>query len=206
MFCSSTNDLRREIIRHQGDGRSSKTRIDTVVLTQVERDFGSDKFVLGPLDLKLSPGQFTVIFGNNGSGKTTLLRIVAGALAVTKGSITFPALGRENDWISIKSQISFISSNRFRSELSVRHTFEFIAAAYGKLGKANQNTIDDYLARYDLERFSNSNWSQLSDGYLMRVESIRALVGEPKLLVLDEPLAHLQFLREGDILCWSWLS
>ena len=67
-------------------------------------------------------------------------------------------------------------------------------------GDNNRRAVDDYLHRYDLGRFAQRAWSELSDGYLMRFELVRALIASPKLLVVDEPLANLDIDTRANFL------
>ncbi|WP_315795838.1 ATP-binding cassette domain-containing protein [Bradyrhizobium sp. SZCCHNRI3043] len=192
-----TNELRRRII-----GEISKTDGGSpcVSATEITKSLGDGRFMLGPVSLELRLGQISVVCGDNGSGKTTLLRLITGNLRPSSGDIKYFGFGRPIDWLSIKAQIAFVSSDHLRSESSVKSTLEFISATCGKLRKVNRQAVDDYLARYNLEDVSHKNWSELSAGFLMRVDLVRCLLTSPRLIVLDEPLAHLDFAARATLL------
>ncbi len=192
-----TNQLRRNILREVSTVSGLNP---SIVATNVTKSLGDGRFLLGPVSLKLKAGQIGVVCGDNGSGKTTLLRLLTGNLLPSSGTIKYFGFEPPNDWLSIKSQIAFVSSDHLISQSSVRQTLEFVAAACGKLRKVNRQAVDDYLARYNLEEVSDKGWSDLSDGFLMRVDLIRCLLTSPRVIVLDEPLAHLDFPARSTLL------
>ncbi|PDT91399.1 hypothetical protein CO669_05185 [Bradyrhizobium sp. Y36] len=185
-----SDQLRRQFIQ----SRKSSSGPSLVEADGLERQFPNGRFCLGPLSFKLGTGEVCVVIGKNGSGKSTLLRLVAGRLLPTAGSLSYPALSPTKDWFEIRSKVQFLSSRFFGTRAGIRPTLEFAASTAGKLGSDNERLVDDYLARYDLERYASRQWNELSDGYLMRFELVRALVSSPELLILDEPLANLDIV------------
>jgi len=193
----NSDDLRRYVIENRRRNTGVPEQIISAV--NVQKTFHSG-FSLGPISLTVKPGRVLVVIGKNGSGKSTLLRIIGGRLRPTSGSLTYPDLSTDHDWAAIRLKISYISSRRIATSANIRRSLEHVASSTGKTGPANREIVDDYLARYDLERFSGYSWRQLSDGYLMRFELVRALVSSPKLLILDEPLANLDINTRGTFL------
>ena len=84
----------------------------------------------------------------------------------------------------------------------LRHNLQYIAAVYGRRDQDLQKFVDWNLARYELYRFRDASWEEISGGYKIRFELVRALLSQPKFLILDEPLAYLdvvardRFLRD----------
>jgi len=169
-------------------------------MNKIEKAYGSGSFSLGPISISLKPGRITVVIGKNGSGKSTLLSIIAGRLLQTKGDITYPYLSQAQNWSEIKAKIAYLASASLPSPYEIRETLEYVAATNEKLGDLNRKFVDDYLSRYDLERYASYRWPQLSEGYRMRLNLVRALLASPNLLVLDEPLAHLDIQARANFL------
>lgn len=175
-------------------------------LSGITRTFGKGRFKLDPIDLEFRRGEITAIVGRNASGKTTLLRMILGELLPTAGEIDYPALeGRRSwrrNWSRIKSQIAFVSQLPEKWHGHLLHNLNYVAAAYGKPDQDLGRFIEWHVARYGLLPYQEAAWDELSGGYKIRFELARALISQPRLLVLDEPLAYLdviareQFLRD----------
>ena len=150
-------------------------------------------FMLQPMSFSLKYGEITVLVGENGNGKTTLLDIVAGKLAQTKGELLYPELTQygEEDWYSIKTQISYIEQRLVEHNGRATDTLHYTLGLRGIKGKANEDEVNFIMHRLGLEKYAHSKWSELSAGFKMRFSLAKALLRKPKLLVLDEPLANL---------------
>lgn len=175
-------------------------------LEGVTRSFSKGRFKLDPVTLDIRKGEITAIAGRNASGKTTLLRMILGEILPTGGSIEYPALEQKRrwrrDWVAIKSQIAALPQLPEKWHGKLRHNLNYVAAAYGKPDQDLVKFVDWHLARFELMRFRNSTWDEISGGYKIRFELVRALLTQPRMLVLDEPLAYLdvvareRFLRD----------
>jgi ABC-2 type transport system ATP-binding protein len=151
-----------------------------------------NQFELPPLDLDLNLGEITGVVGENGNGKTTLLRMIAGDLQADGGRLTFPWLGLPPDaWYQIKQRIAFIPQNLQSWRGTLRENLHFAAAVQGITGQENEQTVDFVIHRLGLTRFEAAYWQEISSGYRLRFELARALVRQPDLLIIDEPLANL---------------
>lgn len=149
-------------------------------------------FSLTDVDLTLRPGEVVGLVGVNGSGKTTLLRILAGNLAADGGELAYPLLSSKRfDWDEIQSQIAFVAQRPARWNGRLEANLHFHASVRGIKGQANRDRVEFILHRLGLESYRKSRWSEISGGFQMRFELAKALVGRPKLLILDEPLAPL---------------
>jgi len=105
-----------------------------------------------------------------------------------------------DDWLSIKQKIAFVPQLPERWHGRLRTNLNYVAATYGLHGTANKELVDWQLARYDLSRYENAAWDEISGGYKIRFELARALVSQPQLLVLDEPLAYLDIITRQKFL------
>jgi len=160
----------------------------------IRKEFFTPKytFKLPSIDLALRTGEVTGIVGENGNGKTTLLRIVAGDLAADGGDILYPAFqAKQGDWYAIKQQIAYMPQQVRPWNGFLRENLAFTAAIHGLRGSANDRAVDFIIHRLGLSRYAEALWSEVSGGYKLRFELARALVWRPMLLVIDEPLAHL---------------
>jgi ABC-type multidrug transport system ATPase subunit len=158
---------------------------------------GSTGFLLRDLNLDLLPGQITGLVGVNGSGKTTLLQIVAGVLSSTAGEVAYPAIsGGRLDWARIRNAIGCVQQQPAKWYGRLADNLHLTAASHGLTGRANEDEVEFVLYRLGLDEYRHSTWSEISGGYKMRFELARALVKQPALLVLDEPLAPLDIVTQ----------
>lgn len=154
----------------------------------------SSSFCLKDISLNLKLGEITGVVGENGNGKTSLLRIIAGELKPGKGSLEYHVDGKPcHNWIDIKRSIGYVKQTLFpwRGVNSVRQQLQFTAAIKGITGKENKAQFEFIIARLGLDKYQNRLWSELSGGYKLRFEIARQLIWQPRLLILDEPLANL---------------
>lgn len=138
--------------------------------------FGADE-VLHDVSLTLDPGEIVTILGPNGSGKSTLLRALLGIIPVAEGSVT-RAPGLRLAYVPQRLMIDRtmpITVRRFLS-LPVRTTDTAAAEALARVGMAGREA---------------DQMTQLSGGQLQRVLLARALLGQPQVLMLDEPTQGL---------------
>lgn len=148
---------------------------------------GEDIVALNGLNLNIEPGTFISLIGPSGCGKSTLLRLIAGLDTPTQGEIFLdeekiakPSYERgfafqgSNlfPWLTVRENIAF--------GLKARHTY-----------KQNKKEVEEFIKLVGLEGFEKSYPYQLSGGMSQRASLARALVGHPKVLLLDEPLGAL---------------
>lgn len=151
-------------------------------------------FSIKPISFQLKAGEITSIVGKNGNGKSTLLKMVAGEIAIDQGTLRYPEFAKGKlDWQKIGQQIAYISQDLKRwTTISTRiEHLHFTAAAKGIKGKANEQAVEYIITRLGLNKYQNYAWDDLSGGFKLRFELARQLVWSPKLLIMDEPLAHL---------------
>lgn len=151
------------------------------------------------LNLDVAPGEFIAVIGSNGSGKTSLLKAILGQLKLDSGEILF-----ENTKISLgDSNIGYIPQQRTLEEANdvlVSDLVRFGLAGH-KLGfflpssKAKAKVVEA-LRCADAEEFANKSFGKLSGGEQQRVRIAQAIVGEPKLLLCDEPLSALDMQQQ----------
>ena len=154
------------------------------------KSFG-DHEVLKQVNIEIQKGEFFTLLGSSGCGKTTLLRCIAGFEKATSGTIRFGDwdVGLLNPW---EKDVGFV----FQNYALWPHKTVFENIAYGlKLRKKSKAEIDE-MVRWavdliDLPDVESRYPNQLSGGQQQRIAIARALVIEPQVLLLDEPLSNL---------------
>jgi ABC-type multidrug transport system ATPase subunit len=159
----------------------------------VEKRYG-DTRVLRGVDFDLAPDGFLVVTGPNGSGKTTLLRLCAGLAVPTAGTLTIDVE---------RSAVGFLAHDALvYRELTALENLDL----YGRLYRVRERRerVGMLLERFGLWEARNARAASYSRGMLQRLALCRALLHEPRLLVLDEPYSGLD--DEGSALVDRELS
>lgn len=149
--------------------------------------------VLQDVHLKISEGAFLALVGPNGSGKSTLIKCILGLLKPNKGIIRL--FGKPIQKFTNWNDIGFVSqkANSFNTGFPAT-VFEVVSMGlYGKIGllrfmrKKHKQKVREAIQQVGMEDYMYQNIGQLSGGQQQRVFIARALVSEPRLLILDEP-------------------
>ena len=149
------------------------------------------QIVLKGVNLDIYENEFVTLLGPSGCGKTTLLRILGGFLDADEGKVIF-----DGEEISKKPPYERELNTVFQKYALFPHLSVYENIAFGlKIKKMSKDVIDQKVMKMlkliGLEGYENKNTTLLSGGQQQRVAIARALVNEPKVLLLDEPLAAL---------------
>jgi heme exporter protein A len=146
----------------------------------LERRFGSKRVIAG-LDLELGPRELLLVTGPNGSGKSTLLGLLAGLLAPTRGTLEVGATRAEVGYLAHEPLV-------YR-ELTALENLDL----YGRLYRVpeRRERIGMLLERFGLWDARHERVSSFSRGVTQRLALCRALLHEPRLVLLDEPFSGL---------------
>lgn len=163
---------------------------------KVNKKFGLKFFGLSDLDFEIESGEFVFLTGPSGAGKTTILRLILRDLSPSSGKIILDNLElgklKSSQLPSLRQKVAMVFQD-FRL-LFDRTVFENIAIALELRGvkqKEIEGRVKAMLELTSLTNCSNLFPLQLAGGELQRVCLARALVGEPKILLADEPTGNL---------------
>ena len=144
------------------------------------------------LDLAVRAGEFYALLGPNGAGKTTTLRMVAGLLRPDAGSIHVAGIDALAEPVAAKRVMAWISDEpMIYDKLTPREYLEFVAGLWGMEAASAQAHAEELLAWLDLAPHANQLCEGFSRGMRQKVALAGALVHEPRVIVLDEPLTGL---------------
>lgn len=162
-----------------------------IELRGIHKVYGGDNVVLDKFNLDIKKNEFLTLLGPSGCGKTTLLKIIAGFEQADAGSVIFE--GKEiNDLPPNERHVNTV----FQKYSLFPHMNVYENVAFGlKIKKVPKDEIDkkvkEVLKLVALEGFENRAIDSLSGGQQQRIAIARAVVNEPKVLLLDEPLGAL---------------
>jgi zinc transport system ATP-binding protein len=146
-----------------------------------------DRRVLSDISLAVFPGDFMAITGPNGGGKTTLLRIMLRLLKPTSGNVIY-GVGLKSNAIGYLPQKNMIDSH---FPITVHEVVASGLLAQCLPASQVRDKVGSMLRTVGLTEQANSSIGQLSGGQLQRALLGRAMISEPSLLILDEPLSYI---------------
>lgn len=148
--------------------------------------------VLDGVSLRVDEGDFIAITGPNGGGKTTLLRVILKLLKLSSGNVVYRFNGKNVDTLPIgylpqKNTIDL----RFPVTVNDVIASGLLSGFKQKITKENKAKIEEIIELVGVGDFRNKSIGELSGGQLQRTLLGRALISQPKVLVLDEPLSYV---------------
>lgn len=165
-----------------------KTMIEIRHLT---KDYGDLRAVDG-VSLSIERGQCVGLLGLNGAGKTTLLRMLCGLLTPSEGDILVDGLDAAEEALSVRGRIGFLPENPpLYPEMTVAAFLRFAALLRGVPAVGVDARVEETAQRCQLAERLGDRIENLSFGYRKRVGIAQAIVHQPALVVLDEPIAGL---------------
>ena len=146
--------------------------------------------VLKDISLSIADGEIVGLLGPNGAGKSTLMKIMVGVWNATNGEVQVP------------KSIGFLpEQNPLYEDMYVREYLRFFVGLRSKEqgAKSQDEIVEQLIARVGLTAEANKRVGQLSKGYKQRVGLAQAMIGDPELLILDEPTTGLDPNQLEDI-------
>lgn len=176
-------------------GGSAATKGASLAIEGLDAGYGEANAVLDGVDLEVAAGEVVALLGANGAGKTTLLRAISGLLRIHRGHITAGTVHLDGSDITGRQPASIVRAGlaqvmegrRIFAELTVEENLR-TGAVTRRDSKAVAATFDEVLELFPvLVERRNATAGYLSGGEQQMVAMARALMADPRLLVLDEP-------------------
>lgn len=162
-----------------------------IEIENLEKSFKEVKAV-DNISFKVKEGELFSFLGVNGAGKSTTINMISGILKKDSGKINICGYDIDTDAEKIKRNIGIVFQNSvLDSKLSVYENLKYRAALYGINGAALKTAIDVAIENFELKEILKRPLCKLSGGQKRRVDIARALIHNPKLLILDEPTTGL---------------
>ncbi|MBA1836607.1 ATP-binding cassette domain-containing protein [Corynebacterium sp. zg912] len=165
-------------------------------ITVAFQDGQEKRTVLDHLDFTARPGEMTFIVGESGSGKSTLLSVAAGLITPDSGTVKLNGEDVNDEVRRRKIGMIFQQANLIAA-LNVRD--QLLVTDHIRGRRPRRERADELLAKVGLEGLGDRRMGELSGGQRQRVGIARALMGEPDLLLADEPTASLDADRSQEI-------
>lgn len=176
-----------------------------VVQTQALSHSYGTRLALDAIHLSVNRGEFFGILGPNGGGKSTLFKILSTLIPPSQGTVFLFGKDVRANTSEIRKQIGVVfQSPAVDKKLTVQENLLHQAHLYGLFGKTLAARIQDLMLRMGLSERANDLVETLSGGLIRRVEIAKALIHQPRLLILDEPTTGLDPLVRREI--WEYLS
>ncbi len=168
--------------------------IQSIAFEQVTHEYGGGIVALHDLTLGIEPGVFGLL-GPNGAGKTTMMRILATLLRPSAGQVhvgPFSVVDRHDRW-QIREKLGYVPQDSpLYPHLSGAEFLEYMAAAKQLGSKARRRaTVTSAIETMGLTSVARRRINTLSGGMKRRVAVAQALLGEPEVLIADEPMAGM---------------
>ncbi|MCH9621988.1 MAG: High-affinity zinc uptake system ATP-binding protein ZnuC [Chlamydiia bacterium] len=161
------------------------------------------KKVLKDIKLKLNDHGFYIFLGPNGGGKTTLIKLIMGILQPRRGSVKIYGENPKN----VRGKIGYIPQKLEFDPIFPITLFEFLQQGllsnlpwHGKWPQWTFVKVEEMLKRFSLEDLKKRSMGELSGGQLQRSIIARALISDPDILILDEPLSGLDHKATKNII------
>ncbi|TMC13556.1 MAG: ABC transporter ATP-binding protein [Chloroflexi bacterium] len=185
---SPSSDSSRLAVETVGLGRVYKTRSETVT-------------ALDSVDLKIREGELFGVLGPNGAGKTTLIKILVTLLLPTSGTARVDGFDVVTEYRRLRPRISIVSGgeNAGYGILKVREQLWMFSQFYGMPSGPARARIDELLERLGLADVANRQISGLSSGMRQKMNLVRGLMTDPRVLFLDEPTVALDVGAARDL-------
>jgi len=151
-----------------------------------------DRLAVDGLDLTIHAGEFYALVGPNGAGKTTTLRMVAGLLRPDAGAVSIFGIDALQNPVAAKQVMAWVSDvPMIYDKLTPLEYLEFVAGLWGIAPSVSEPVAEGLLGSLGLEAHRHERCEGFSKGMRQKVALAGALVHDPRLIILDEPLTGL---------------
>ena len=171
----------------------NETGINKLILNNFSKKYStSNVFAVKDANLEINGGEIFGFLGPNGAGKSTIIKSIVGIQTISSGSIEVCGFDVEKQSVQAKLQIGFVPDHYALYEnLSGREYINYIANLYGVDIEERNKRIDEFVERFQLQGSFENPIKTYSHGMKQKVTIMSALVHNPKVWILDEPLTGL---------------
>lgn len=162
-----------------------------IEVSNLTKNYGSH-CAIKDVSFAIDSGEVVGFLGPNGAGKTTTMRILTGFMAASSGAATVAGFDVHSRPMDVKRHVGYLpESVPLYREMVVRSYLSYVGEIKGLSRRARRVEIDRVLERCGLSEMANRLIGNLSKGYRQRVGLAQALIGDPPVLILDEPTVGL---------------
>jgi ABC-2 type transport system ATP-binding protein len=162
-----------------------------IELRDVVKKFGSFTAV-DHITLKIEKGEFFGFLGPNGAGKTTSIKMLTGLYEPTAGQCLIGGHDIQRDPLKAKRQFGYVPDQPYLyDKLTGREFLYFVGGLFGLPDRIVRSHIDDFVDLFELSRFIDKRAEEYSQGMRQRIVLSAALLHDPSVLIIDEPLVGL---------------
>ena len=152
------------------------------------------------ISLQVRRGEIFGFLGPNGAGKTTTIRILAGLSLPTSGEVRVDGLDVVKEGLRIKAMTGYVPDRPFLYEkLTGRELLQFVANLYRRDWRDCEARAMELLRYFDIEKWADARIENLSHGMKQKLVLVSALVHDPALLIIDEPMVGLDALAQRQV-------
>lgn len=174
-------------------------------INNLVKTYANDVYALRGIDLSVGEGDFFALLGPNGAGKSTAIGIISSLVNKTSGAVSVFGHDLDKDLVAVKSCIGLVPQEfNFNGFEAIINTVTNVAGYNGIPAREARKRAEYYLKRLDLWDKRHALGRELSGGMKRRLMIARALVHEPRMLILDEPTAGVDIEIRRSM--WEYLS
>ena len=163
-----------------------------IKINNVSKEYVQGTKVVNNLNLEIKDGEIFGFLGPNGAGKTTTLKMITGTTSITEGNIEINNFDITKEPLEAKKQFGFVpdSPDMFLRLKGIEY-LRFMATIYGIDPNSINQKIEDFAKRFEIYDALNKQINDYSHGMRQKIILIGALIHNPKVWILDEPLTGL---------------
>ena len=162
-----------------------------IKVSDLSKNYGSVKAVKS-INFEINDGEIVGFLGENGAGKSTTLKVITGFLAPTSGNVFVNDLNVLEDEHEIQKQIGYLPElNPLYTDMNVYDYLQFIASIRGIKGNKFSSAFSRVVEESGLKGIIHKQIGACSKGFKQRVGLAAAMIHDPKILILDEPVSGL---------------
>jgi len=193
----------KDTVRIESSTEKAKTRSKAIEISDLTKEYPMGLFkkkvrALDHVSMVIHEGEIFGFLGPNGAGKTTTLKIILDLNRPTSGTVTI--LGRDHRDLLVREELGYLPERPYFYEyLTASEFLIFYARLFGLKGAQARAKVNSLLERVRLEEAKDLPLRKFSKGMLQRIGIAQALINDPKLVILDEPMSGLDPIGRREV-------